>query len=93
MNYTPEYDNNKIIEDYGLVVRIRNPYNLGKTIVLLSGTHTYGTTAAAKFFVTELRKLQFLFLGDFRAVVKASVTDRHVLKPELLHLTKIRNAK
>lgn len=44
----------KVISDYGLIVRARSPFQKGRTVVLFSGSHTYGTMAAAMYFVTEM---------------------------------------
>ncbi|MBS9718493.1 hypothetical protein ACFFUT_09120 [Pseudohalocynthiibacter aestuariivivens] len=91
--FVPLYENDDVSTDFGLILRIRNPHNPKKTIVLLAGTHTYGTTAAARYFVTEMNKIRFLFYGDFVAVVKARVTDRHVSQPELVKIAKIRRSR
>jgi hypothetical protein len=37
--------------DFGLVVRAPNPYDSGRSVVLLSGASTFGTEAAARWYV------------------------------------------
>jgi len=44
----------KVISDYGLIVRARSPFQKDRTVILFSGSHTYGTMAAAMYFVTEM---------------------------------------
>jgi hypothetical protein len=76
-------------EDYGIVIRATNPYNSKRKVFVFAGGHTYGTTAAARFFTAEFAKLRYAYLGDFMAVVTAKVTDRHVSEPKLLHLKRL----
>jgi len=50
-----ETSNDMVHSDYGLIVRARNPFtNADRTAVLLAGSHTHGTMAAAKFFIENL---------------------------------------
>lgn len=44
----------KVISDYGLIVRARSPFQKDRTVILFSGSHTYGTMASAMYFVTEM---------------------------------------
>ena len=47
--------NRHITTDYGLIVRTQNPFtSRHRTAILFSGSHTYGTVAAAKFFTEDL---------------------------------------
>jgi len=47
--------NGDVRTDYGLILRVANPFtSRDRTAVLLAGGHTYGTMAAAKFFVENL---------------------------------------
>jgi hypothetical protein len=57
IEYTSKVDNKKIIQDFGIVARVQNPFtNNKRTVILLSGIHTYGTIAAAKFFTEDMQK-------------------------------------
>ncbi len=44
----------RVISDYGLIIRTRSPFQADRTVILFSGSHTYGTMAAALYFVTEM---------------------------------------
>ena len=53
--------NGKVISDYGLIVRATNPFTPEdspekRTVVLFSGSHTYGTMAAARYFVEVMHR-------------------------------------
>jgi len=46
---TPEYDENgKVIKDVGYFAKIANPYNLGRTVILVHGMHTFGVLGAVR---------------------------------------------
>lgn len=56
-----EEANGQIDTDFGLIVRANNPFAPEgtceeRTVVLFSGSHTYGTAAAAKYFVECMHK-------------------------------------
>lgn len=57
-NYTEFYGEVRdefVRSDYGLIIRTRNPFSQeNRTVTLFSGSHTYGTLAAAKYFVEKL---------------------------------------
>ena len=45
----------QVVNDYSLIIRAYNPFILRKrTAILFSGSHTYGTVAAAKFFTENM---------------------------------------
>ncbi|GIF65562.1 hypothetical protein Ais01nite_35970 [Asanoa ishikariensis] len=72
--------------DHGVVARITNPYSAKpRTIILLSGAHTYGVVAAARYFVQSVRPLGKKFKGDFIAVVESDIHNGHVLPPRELY--------
>ena len=76
--------NGKVISDYGLIVRATNPFRPEdspekRTVVLFSGSHTYGTMAAARYFVEVMhRKFGFRTLkkNNIVVLVKAQVEGR-----------------
>lgn len=78
-------------EDFGVIIRATNPFNSKSEVLLFAGLHTYGTTAAARFFTTELPKLkpEYAYHGEFMAVVSAKVTNHHVSEPQLLHVARL----
>lgn len=53
--YRGEVRDQMVRTDFGLILRVANPFASGdRTAVLLSGSHTHGTMAAAKFFAENL---------------------------------------
>ena len=55
--------NKSVKKDYGIVIRVPNPFTSGRktktSLCLFSGCHTYGTIAAAKYFTQEyIRELK-----------------------------------
>lgn len=89
INYAAIREGEDLKEDFGIIIRATNPFNSKRKVLLFAGGHTYGTIAAARFFTTEISKLRYSFLGDFMAVVKSTVIDRHVSEPHLLHLKRL----
>jgi hypothetical protein len=76
--YRATIESSKVKRDYGLIIRVKNPFSTkGSTVCLLSGGHTYGVIAAAIYFVnyyarvTNIRKLASTLI----AVVSCDVVD------------------
>lgn len=78
--FEAEIDDDGVVMDYGFVVRARNPFNSHRRVVVIAGASTYGTAAAARYFVERCLWRQ----GDFFAVVSAPVRQRHVTEPRLI---------
>ena len=77
--FKPVVLNNKVIKDYGMVIRMYNPFSQSKnTLYLLAGTHTYGTIAAARF-LTENMYSEYLWWkkvsNNFVAVISCEIMD------------------
>jgi hypothetical protein len=69
--------------DYGLVVRSVNCFDPSGTLTIFAGTHTYGTIAAAEYFLRNSRKLRRQ-RTDYALVVKARVTAEEHVEPAVL---------
>lgn len=55
--FMPYIENGEIKRDYGLIIRMENPLSsLKRAIFLFSGTTTWGTIAAARFFTEKMYK-------------------------------------
>lgn len=71
----------KVTTDYGLIIRMQNPFVTSSeksSIILLSGSHTYGTIAAAKYFTENLVKEHLFFRSTKRnlfIIVECDVFD------------------
>lgn len=70
--------NRKVAQDYGLILRMQSPFTAkDRTVILFSGSHTYGTAAAAKYF-TENKGLRHLLKRKQKnlvALVRTQVID------------------
>lgn len=90
--FIPTVRDRVVTSDYGVVIRVGNPFsNDQHKVLLFSGAHTYGTVAAARFFTEDLLKkipIRSSFDGDYFAVVSCDVVDGHptgiALQKELL---------
>jgi len=80
-SYIGTTNEKKVTTDYGLIIRMENPFvtNSEKpSIILLSGSHTYGTIAAAKYFTENLVKEHLLISTTKRnlfIIVECDVFD------------------
>ena len=77
--YSGESDGTEVSVDYGIVIRAASPFAENSRVVVLSGSHTYGTIGAARYFAKAK-----LPRGAFAAVIKSKVVDEHALEPELV---------
>lgn len=62
ISYSPIEEDGRVITDFGLIIRLRNPWNKDKSVFLFSGCDTYGVLGSSKLFsITKnksLRKIQ-----------------------------------
>ena len=61
-DFFPIVKNRKVKSDYGIIIRMKNPFDTNKktSITLFSGFHTYGTIAASKYFTEQyIKSLKF----------------------------------
>jgi hypothetical protein len=77
--------NKRIVTDYGLIIRAQSPFtSRNRTVILFTGSHTYGTVAAAKFFTEELRphlrRLTHKGQKNFTVLISTHVVDGHPTK-------------
>ena len=75
----------QVVVDYGLIMRTYNPFtNRDRTAIFLSGSHTYGTVAATKYFVDDMpKKLRRLLKGgkkNFVVLVSAQIVNGYPTK-------------
>ncbi len=77
-------------EDFGLILRWKNPHDPQRTVILLSGASTYGTIAAALWYVgqrdptSEQESKSLMQNRYFTALVRSPVTNGRVGVPVLL---------
>jgi hypothetical protein len=64
-----------VSEDVGIVFRGRNPWAPDKYLVIVAGSHTYGSAAAVDFLLSpkHLRQVKGHMNGSFEVVVRATV--------------------
>lgn len=73
-----------VVRDYGYVVRAPNPFAPGRRVVIVAGSHTFGTVAAARWLAKHGgdRKLP----ADVAVLVESEVlNDGHVTAPKAIH--------
>lgn len=79
-----------IAEDFGLILRWRNPFNERMSLVMLAGASTFGTIAASMWYCGENRPSEDTASKDlkdaphFIALVRADVRNGHVAIPSLV---------
>ena len=83
-----EVEDKKVITDYGVIIRVQSPFTTSRkrTVVLLSGSHTYGTVAAAKYFVENLGKdfsIRTLKKHNIVVLISAEILDNYPVSVKL----------
>ena len=84
--YKGETRNGKVTKDYGLVIKMKNPFasTANTKLILFSGCHTYGTIAAAKYFCESVQKQIHLKKDENVAVlVSCDVVDGYPVSIKL----------
>ncbi len=97
--FKSEFKSQKDIEeitDYGFFLKIPNPYNPDKKLILINGIHTYGVYGAAKCFslydeheiniAKDNCKTVIDSLGDdphFAVVVKVKSINKSIVIPQI----------
>jgi hypothetical protein len=89
-SYDGMVQDGKIVTDYGLLLRARNPYNPRSRVFIISGSHTYGNIAAARFIADTIRHpirnrghVRLLFSDEFAVVVSSRISDEYVSPPKV----------
>jgi hypothetical protein len=80
--------NRQVVTDYGLIIRAQSPFtSRNRTVILFTGSHTYGVVAAAKFFAENLqphlRKLIREGRKNFAVLVSAYIVDGYPTKMKM----------
>jgi hypothetical protein len=86
LEYEGHAVNRKVTQDYGLIVRMPSPFtSRSRTVILFSGSHTYGTVAAAKYFTEskDVRRLLKRKQRNLVALVSAQIIDGYPTKLKL----------
>jgi hypothetical protein len=89
VEFTAKVARKQVVIDYGLIMRVQNPFTTTRdtSVILLSGGHTYGLVAAAKFFAENMKKMaKHVKQRNLVAVVSTHVIDGH---PARIKLEKI----
>lgn len=80
--FTGEEDGDDVIRDFGFVVRCANPFDPRTRVVIIGGSHTYGTAAGAVWldrFGSDRRLAE-----DLAVLVEAPVVQGHVATPRVV---------
>jgi len=71
--------------DYGYILRAVNCFNPKTSVTIFAGTHTYGTAAAVRYFLSNPKKFRSLGDRQYALVVKVRVMgDEFIETPELM---------
>lgn len=74
----------QVTRDYGYAIRAAHPLYPSRRVVLIGGTHTYGTASAARWLVEKGRS--FRVPGDVAVVVESEVVMQgHVSSPKVIY--------
>lgn len=79
-----KYGGGKVVEDFGLIVSIPNPYNSKTRAILFLSVHTYGLDAAADAFVNNIDFWTSLRHRNYVCLVKCKVSNSVIHPPEIL---------
>ncbi len=79
----------RVVQDFGYVVRSDNPFAPGRRIVVVAGSHTYGTVAAARWLAEAGGSKDIP--ANTAILVKADVlADGHVGRPTVVQQVALR---
>ena len=90
--YLPVLNNDGTLKyDFGLFVKIPNPFNRKKFLFIINGIRTYGVIGAAKCFTLEEQAIENcntiykrLEIGaNFAALIKIPLINNYVVPPNL----------
>jgi hypothetical protein len=88
-DFEPEYDKNELCKDYGIVMRVPNPYNTSKKFFLFAGCYDYGTYFGAKI-ATDPKSVQRILKDthddDFELIVCGEVFERRCQTAEIVRV-------
>jgi hypothetical protein len=79
--YSPEYsDSGVLTKDIGLAVHARNPNSDNRTIVIVAGSHTYGSVAAMEYLAHQhpLREIKRFLGHNVEVVVSGDVASNNI---------------
>lgn len=79
----PAYDQKgNVTEDVGLLVRAKNCFNEDKKIIIAAGCHTYGTSAAIRYFTNSANAKKIMkkeLNNDFELIVRCEVREHSII--------------
>lgn len=79
----------QITKDYGMILRLPNPYTGNRTsITIIAGLHTYGTGAAAKYLVRNMSGLGAIKRKYFLKIIEFEVVQGESIRPKV-HIDKV----
>jgi hypothetical protein len=85
-SYEGMTDGDVVSDDYGLIIRMNSPFASHRSVVVLSGSHTYGVIAAAAWYAASERDRKSLPRSghSFAALVRSDVFGHMVSEPRLI---------
>jgi hypothetical protein len=61
--------------DYGLIIRVKNPFNPKRNILMISGAYGYGVVAGIQVCIAQASELHKKYPHGFEAIVEYSMTE------------------
>ncbi|MFF9025164.1 hypothetical protein [Streptomyces eurythermus] len=87
-SYEGTIEDGVIKSDVGYIVRVKNPFSINHRVVMVGGSHTHGTIAAARWWVEHGGSRSIP--QDVAVLVKANVLPGdHVAPPQVLHMAPV----
>lgn len=74
--FEPEIKNNKIVKDYGLIIKMKSPFNSNLKLMIVAGCFDYGTFLSTSTLIEPdlvKRILKVVDSNDFEIVVSGDV--------------------
>lgn len=96
IKYKPKLDEEKnVLEDYAFILKMKNPYNNQKTIIIISGCFGYGTYAGAvavtdyKILRTISKKIKKSKVKSIGIIVKSHIINKIPQRPFIVEIFEI----
>ena len=87
VKYETEFVDNRVARDYGVLTKVRNPFNSRYWVIIASGNYGFGTLAALRVVIDidDLSTLSFRLDSEFQLLVSVQVTGRFSCgRPQIL---------
>jgi hypothetical protein len=84
--FEPEIQDDRVIKDFGIIIKTNNPFNKDKKCIVIAGCYDYGTYLASRVLVTpdNVKKiLKSVKDDDFEIIVSGEILNGVPQNPEI----------